>query len=400
MFRTKRTLLPLDDRGPLRVMFLVTSMPIGGAETLLVNLLRRMDRERFSPELCCLKEFGPLGRKMALEVPAVAGLLSNKFDVRVLGRLTRILRDRRVDAVVTVGAGDKMFWGRLAAWRAEVPVVCCALHSTGWPDTIGRLNRMLTRITDAFIGVAAGHGQHLVAVEKFPTEKVHVITNGVDTDLFHPMPAPEPLLHELRVTADTPIAGIVAALRPEKNHELLLRAMRLVVNELPQARLLVVGDGPRRSHLEAQVKKLGLEHSVQLLGSRSDIAGLLSVMRVFVLTSHNEANPVSILEAMASGKPVVATRVGSIAETVLDRETGFLAPPGDARRVARHLVHLLRKPQLAQRMGQRGREAVVTGWSVERMVQGYETLIADLYAAKCRAGRPSDQGLCWATAAR
>jgi glycosyltransferase involved in cell wall biosynthesis len=381
-------------------MFVTTSMPVGGAETLLVNLLRRMDRERFNPELCCLKDLGPLGRQMALEVPTVSQLLSSKFDVRVLGRLTRILRERRVDAVVTVGAGDKMFWGRLAAWRASVPVVCSALHSTGWPDGVGRLNRMLTRITDAFIGVAWGHGQHLVEVERFPAQKVHVITNGVDTDAFRPMPPPQELLAEFGLTADAPVAGVVAALRPEKNHELLLRAMRLVVNELPTARLLIVGEGPERSRIELLSRKLGLDESVRLTGSRPDIPALLSLFKVFTLTSHNEANPVSILEAMACGKPVVATRVGSVAETVLDRETGFLAPPGDARRIARHLLHLLRKPQLAQRMGQRGREAVVTGWSLDRMVAGYETLIADLYAAKCRANRPADQGLPWATAAR
>jgi glycosyltransferase involved in cell wall biosynthesis len=214
------------------------------------------------------------------------------------------------------------------------------------------------------------------------------------------MPPPQKVVEEFGIGDDTPVAGIVAALRPEKNHELLLRAMRLVVNELPKARLLVIGEGPERPRIEVFARKLGLSESVYLAGARSDVPELLSLLTAFVLTSHNEANPVSILEAMACGKPVVATRVGSVAETVLDRETGFLAPAGDARRIARHLLHLLRKPQLAQRMGQRGREAVVTGWSLERMVHGYETLITDIYAAKCRSRRPADQGLSWATMAR
>ena len=144
---------------PLRVMFLVTSMPVGGAETLLVNLVRRMDRRRFAPEVVCLKERGPLGEELAEELPVHFGLTAGKWDLRVLWRLTNLMKQRRADAVVTVGAGDKMFWGRLAAHRAGVPVIASALHSTGWPDGVGRLNRRLTPITHAFIGVAKPHGR-------------------------------------------------------------------------------------------------------------------------------------------------------------------------------------------------------------------------------------------------
>src|SRR4029077_8888497 len=100
---SSRQLKPLADRGPLRVMFVITCMPVGGAETLLVNLVRRLDRSRFAPELCCLKFFGPLGEELASEVPAFTGLLADKYDFRVWGRLTRLLRRRRIDAVITVG---------------------------------------------------------------------------------------------------------------------------------------------------------------------------------------------------------------------------------------------------------------------------------------------------------
>ena len=170
MLMSERKLSSLEDRGPLRVMFLLTSMPMGGAETLLVNLIRRMDRERFSPLLCCLKESGPLGEMLADEIPVFHDVIHGKYDWGVVRRLARLFVEQRIDAIVTVGAGDKMFWGRLAAHRARVPVVLCALHSTGWPDSIGRLNRLglLTRWTDAFIGVAAAHGRHLRDQERFP----------------------------------------------------------------------------------------------------------------------------------------------------------------------------------------------------------------------------------------
>src|SRR5262245_15828588 len=131
MSRRSANLIPILDRGPLRVMFLITSMPVGGAETLLVNLIRRLDRNRYHPTLSCLKALGPLGAVLAEEVPAWWNLIGGKYDVGVLRRLTRLLRHQRIDALVTVGAGDKMFWGRLAARAAGVPVVLCALHSTG-----------------------------------------------------------------------------------------------------------------------------------------------------------------------------------------------------------------------------------------------------------------------------
>lgn len=380
---TSRRLLPLSDRGPLRVMFVLTSMPVGGAETLLVNLVRRLDRSRFQPEFCCLKELGPLGEELAKEVPAHHGMLYCKYDVRVLGRLTRLFASRRIDAVVTVGAGDKMFWGRLAAWRARVPVVVSALHSTGWPDGVGRLNRMLTPLTDAFIGVAAEHGRFLVEHERFPAAKVYVIPNGVDVDRFQFSPLDRVALRRILDLDDaTPVVGIVAALRHEKNHLLFLRAAALVHAEMPQARFLIVGDGPERDPLERTTRQLGLERAVQFLGTRSDVPQVLSAIDVLALTSHTEANPVSILEAMAVQRPVVATRVGSVAESVEQGVTGYLAPSGDAEGIALRWLELLRDPEKARGMGRAGRELVLQRWSLEGMVEGYQQLVANIYEEK------------------
>jgi len=385
-----RTLTQLEDRGPLRVMFLITSMPVGGAETLLVNLIRRLDRERFVPLLCCFKELGPLGEVLATEIPAFEQMIKHKYDAGVVGRLAKLLRDERVDAVVTVGAGDKLFWGRLAARRAGVPVVLCALHSTGWPDAIGRLNRsrFMTRLTDAFIGVANSHARHLVEKEHFPTYKVRMISNGVDASRFHPERDSSALRRTLGLSATAPVAGIVAALRPEKNHEMFLQVAAQVRKEVPDAQFLIIGDGPERTKLERIAAELKLEGAVQFLGTRNDIPELLAALDVFVLTSRIEANPVSILEAMATGKPVVAPRVGSICESVNDGETGFLMDPNDTLQAASAVARLLSRPELARRMGQSGRAAVVDRWSLERMVEGYEDLIAEVYRRKSQEQRP------------
>jgi glycosyltransferase involved in cell wall biosynthesis len=384
MFRVNhRRFLPLADRGPLRVMFMLTSMPVGGAETLLVNLIRRLDRRRFAPELCCLKQLGPLGEELVAEVPAHAELLRSKYDLYVLPRLVRLLTERQIDAVVTVGAGDKMFWGRLAAWRARVPVIASALHSTGWPDGVGRLNRLLTPITDAFIGVAASHGRHLVENEGFPARKVHVIPNGVDVERFQFSPSARARLRaELGLPEKGHVVGIVAALRQEKNHVLFLRAAALVHKQLPEARFLIVGDGPEREKLEITAREARLSEAVLFLGTRSDVPELLSTIDVLALTSHNEANPVSILEAMAVERPVVSTRVGSVAESVEQGVTGCLVPPGDCEALAGRWLELLTNRDKALELGRAARELVVQRWSLERMVEGYEQLLAGIYDTK------------------
>ncbi|HEX4132355.1 MAG TPA: glycosyltransferase [Pirellulales bacterium] len=382
-YRRRRLVHP-DDRGPLRVMFVLTSMPVGGAETLLVNLVRRMDRTRFEPELCCLKTFGPLGEVLSQEMPAFTGLLQHKYDLAVLPRLTRLLRQRRIDAVVTVGTGgDRMFWGRLAAWCAGVPVVLSAIHSTGYPNHVELPNRLLAPWTDGFIAVAEPHGRYLATHEGCRADKVSVIPNGVDVERFSPRAVEESLRREIALPADAPVAAIVAALRPEKNHELFLRAAAEVLKQHPTAQFLVIGDGPQRSMLEALAGELGTNRAVHFLGTRHDVPELLALSRVLVLSSHMEANPVSILEAMACGVPVVATRVGSVDEAVHDGSTGYLTEPGNAAAIAERIAGLFDDPERAQAMGRVAREHVVARWSLEQMVQGYEDLIHRIYTAKC-----------------
>ncbi len=386
------------DRGPLRVMFLTTTMTIGGYETLLFNMIRRIDRQRVLPELCCLKEKGELGEALADEVPVFDRLLRHKFDVGVVRRLERLFRERRIDAVVTVGTGgDRMFWGRLGARRARVAVVVSAIHSTGVPDYIEWPNRLLARWTDAFIGAAAPHARYLIDEAGCPSDKVVVIPYGIDPERFAPRPANPALMAELGLTAENPVAGIVAVLRPEKHHELFLRAAALVRERLPEARFLIVGDGPRRPVIEQLRAELNLQDTVQMLGKRTDVPELLALMDVLLITSHMECSPVSILEAMGCGKAVIATRVGSIPESVEDGRTGFLVPPGDAEALAGRLCEVLSDRSLARQLGEQGRARILERFTLDRMTRQYEDLVIDLYRRKCRlAGfeQPSSTDAC------
>ena len=370
---------------PLRCLFINTSMPVGGAETLLLNLIRRLDTQQVRAEVVCLKQPGVLGEEIRADVPVHANILSSKWDARVLTRLVKLFRERQADAVVTVGAGDKMFWGRLAAHLSGVPVIASALHSTGWPDGVGRLNRLLTPITDAFIAVADGHGDFLRDFERFPDQKVRVIRNGIDCARFVPDPKARQLVRmELGLKRNTPVIGIVAALRPEKNHRMLLDVAARLRNRAGDLHWLIVGDGPERSSLEARSAKLGLCDRVRFLGTRQDTEQILASLDLFALCSDNEASPVSILEALACQVPVVATDVGSVRESIVEGETGCLVPAGDAEQMAARISRLIGDSAARARMGCAGRAHVQQNGSLESMVEGYQSLLSTLYEAQVK----------------
>ncbi len=367
-------------------MFLLTSMPVGGAETLLVNLVRRFDRDRINPLVACLKDKDVLGEELKQEIPVFENLIQHKYDFGVAGRLRRLFKQEQVDAIITVGAGDKMFWGRLGARRARVPVILSALHSTGWPDGVGRLNRMLTGITDGFIACARQHAEYQVQQEKFPSEKVFLIPNGIDTDRFVFDAASRNQWREkLGIATSTPVVGIVAALRPEKNHDLFLRAAKLTVAKLPNAEFVIAGDGPERQRLERLAETLALKTKTHFIGSTSDIPGVLSMVDLFALTSHNEASPVSIMEALSCRRPVVATDVGSIDESVIDGQTGFLVLPGDADNMSDRWCRLLSDTQLASQFGDAGRNHIMANSSLQSMTDGYTQLIETTFAIKTKS---------------
>ena len=373
---------PRFDR-PIRIMFLITSMPVGGAETLLVNMVRRYDPARVTPMIGCLKEKGVLGEELSSEIPVFENLIHHKYDMGVAVRLRKLFLEQKLDGIITVGAGDKMFWGRLGAKSARLPVILSALHSTGWPDGVGRLNRMLTGITDGFIACADSHAQYLVKNEKFPEAKVFMIPNGIDTNRFVADEIARNVWRtKLGIAAKAPVAGIVAALRPEKNHDLFLESARLTLGSIPEARFVIAGDGPERERLEALAAEKKISEQVHFIGSTSDIPGVLSMMDMFSLTSHNEAKPVSILEALSCERPVVATAVGSVNESVIEGATGFLVDAGDSQAMADRWVKILNDEKLRQQMGAVGRDHVIEHSSLDSMTTGYMELIESIFRSK------------------
>ncbi len=382
--------------GRLAVMFVATSLEVGGAERLLAEIINQLDLTRFRPMVACLKGAGPLAAQLA-EVPApvFANLMVNKFDLRVIHRLTRLMRRRKVDAVFTLNPGDKMFWGRLCAHLARVPVILSAIHSTGTlrPDgsmtsVIGWFNKRLTPFTDAFIALCEYQRDYLIKAEGLPAAKVEVIYNGIALEKARPTRPADEVRAELGLPPDAPVIGLVAVMRPEKRHDIFLRAAALILKRHPEARFLVVGDGPQRPRIESLWRALGLQSRVQLLGFRSDVVEVMNVMDVVALTSHPaDTFPLSLLEAMALGKPVVVTDIpGGIKEMVSGPTdtAGLIVAPQDPRTVARAVNQLLGNPDLARRLGEAGRARVAADFTIQQTVARLQDLIRDLARKKGR----------------
>ncbi|MSR46921.1 MAG: glycosyltransferase [Planctomycetes bacterium] len=373
----------MTDRDPIPVLFVNTDLRVGGQERVLVEVLRGLDRSKVRPVVACLKDEGALGPQVrALGVPLHAKLLAHKFDLRVLPRLIGLVRRERIEVVCTVGCGDKMFWGRLAGWLGGAKGIVSEIHKTrdasGRP-VIERMNRLLAPITDAFVAVAHGAADYLVEHEGVPRAKVVVIHNGVDVERFDGS-GRTAIRAELQLADDQVALMHVAVFRPEKGHAVVLRALRQVVDVEPRVRLFLIGDGPERPAIERTIAELSLGGHVTLLGQRDDVERLLAAGDIALLASFDrvETFPVALLEAMASGLPIVATRVGSVHEMVTEGENGTLVAPGEDVGLAGALLRLIGDPALRSKFGIRSSARARLDFHWENMVRAREQLFQTL----------------------
>jgi glycosyltransferase involved in cell wall biosynthesis len=261
----------------------------------------------------------------------------------------------------------------------------------GVTDRFETSNRALCGITDAFVAVARRQKEYLVRNEGFSASKIHVIHNGIDPHRFAPQAA-DPTVRSSRGIPDgAPLAGIVACLRREKSIETFLEATVLVRRQRVGAHFVIVGDGPERGRLEQTSSQLGLNDCVHFTGMCGDVRPWLHAMDVVTLVSICEAFPVSLLEAMGCGKPVVATAVGAIPEMVVHGKTGLLVAPRTPEQVASALCQLFDSAALARQMGRAARQHVENSFTLDSMVQGYESLFRRLLDNKRAKRTPAGQ---------
>ncbi len=369
---------------PITVLALETSMRIGGTETMLSQMLPRLDRRRFRAILCCVYELGALGERVQQAgVTVYHDIAKRPKDALVGSRLLQIVRREQPDVMFIVNQPLTQFWGTAVAALARVPVRIAAIRSTGKVDRIRRrmlINRILFPMMTRVTCLSDTHRRYLIEHERIPARQLEIVTNGVDLSRFERRTDASTVRRALGLADDQPVVGIVAMLRPEKAHDVFLRAVAEATRALPRLQALIVGEGTLRPSLEALAAELGITGNVRFLGARYDVPALIGAMDVAVLSSHPVVETLSnaVLEYMAGATPVVATRVGSVPEQVEDGKTGFLVDPGDWRALGERMRWLLQHRDDAARMGRAGRERVVERYTIDRMVQQHEALFERL----------------------
>jgi len=352
------------------------------------SLCLGLREQGFETALTTFRGLGEIGAQIAeAKVPVEGKLLSEPKSPFALPRLIQHLARESCDLLYVLDHGNALFLGRIAARLAGVPHQVCAVHRTRRADgspSLNLLDRILMPLSDKVIAVSNRQARYLQEEMGISPERVSVIHNGIDTRRFAPRPYGEERIarrRELGLPLQTPLLAIVAALRPEKHHELILEALQRSTHA-PSPHLLIVGAGARESAIRTYAEKLGVSDRVHWLGLRNDVPQILSIADLLVLSSHPvvETFPLCVLEGMAAQLPVVSTRVGSIEEMVLEGETGLLVPPSDARALANAIDQLLREPGRANAMGEAGREHVLRNFDQEIMVKATARLLRRVLA--------------------
>jgi glycosyltransferase involved in cell wall biosynthesis len=374
-----------DAPRPLPVLFLVPNLATGGAERQLAELVTRMDPARFRPLVVCLKTGGPFSdqiRAAGIEVLHLG--FRAGWDPRFPWRLARICRERGIRALVLRDFSTGAV-GRVVGRALGIRPVIMAEHSTGTVTPMRRhrvLERVLAPWCDGVIAVAEGQIPFLVGEKGHRRDRIRVIYNGIDVDRWSPRPPSRKILTEFAVPPDAPVVGIVAMLRPEKDHATFLRAAERLAARLPAARFFVVGEGTERAYLQRLAGELDLAGRVHFTGRRADVADLLSTFDACVLCSYTvETFPMAFLEAMALERPIVGTRVGGLPEMIDEGRNGFLVPPRDPEALAEALYRVVADREVARAMGRESRRLVRERFSVERMVRETERFIDSFFAS-------------------
>lgn len=372
---------------PIVLAELAGSAQYGGGERYLDVLFGRLDRSRFQPLLIC-PEPGPfVGAMQRRGIPTQVVTLSPLVNPSALLRLANLLARERVTILQTHGARANAY-GRLAGRLAGVPIVISTVHNSLQDYEIGHLKRGLYRtvlrltlpLVDRIICVSEALKNDVV--EECPTAADRTVTiyNGVDTAQFTPSGKRSEVRRACGV-GQGPMLVVIGRLTEQKGHRFLLQALPTLLAQWPTLRCVCVGEGELRETLSALATHLGVAQACRLTGSREDIPDILAAADVVVLPSLSEGFPFVLLEALAAGRPVVASRVNGVPELIEDGKTGRLVPPRDAGALSSALHEVLSDPDRSAAMAQEGCRLVRARFTADRMaaetVAVFESLIRE-----------------------
>jgi glycosyltransferase involved in cell wall biosynthesis len=383
-----------------KVLSLIAYMGAGGGETMAIETITRLDPERYERTICITRY-----EELLETAEPAAGMLrrAREAGVRVIGMqrpprahasrlassrlanlwrfwpILRMVRRERIDIVHGHLFGSNV-WACLIGRLARVRAVVAHEHMWAYGGSRGRalVDRwLIARWSDAFIAVSEEGRRRMIEVERIPADDIVLMRNAVAES---PRADPQRVRSEFGLAPEQPLVVSAGSLRAEKAYEVLIEAAAKLAEKIPEVTVLIAGDGPEREKLERAIAEFGVGDRVKLLGWRADVPDLVAAADVGVCCSDFEGGPLSVLEYMSAGRPVVATAVGGLPELVEDGVTGILIPPRDPAALAEAVGGLLTDPERRERLGAAGRSLREREYSFESYMQRLEGLYQSLLA--------------------
>jgi glycosyltransferase involved in cell wall biosynthesis len=378
----------------IKVLQMLATMPVGGAEDLVAAVVKGLNPDKFEVAAACIGEPGTVGRELkAAGYPVISlGLnLKRTSAWRLVAALRRLLRETQPDLLHTHLYHPNLY-GRLAALGLGLRGVVASVHNSyttlKWHRRI--LNYLLGWTADRVVAVSSKVWEDVRRYDGIPLSRLCLLPNGID------LAALETGLSRAEAKARLGVQGFclgaAGRLEEQKGHVHLLEALPQLQKEIPEIVLLVAGEGRRRAALEGRARELGIEGTVRFLGLRRDMPCIYRALDLFVQPSLWEGLPLALLQAMGAGLPVVATEVGGALEVIEDGVNGRLVPPGQARTLAGAILELYRQPEARARLGQEARQTVLDRYSQEVMLRRLENLYLEILRAHDFKGETSVPG--------
>lgn len=360
---------------PIPILYLITELSVGGAQTVLLHLLTHLNRERFTPVVVCLYngDGATAKRIKALGIPVIDVQMTRKYNVFALGRVSQLIRKYQ-PTIIHASLFHTNILARLLSPLTGTPIVISTEQTMNLEGKLRhKINRFTAPLVDKVVANADNVQQFYANQVGIPSEKLVLIYDGVKTS-DKPLISQTKARERLGLPLDSLIFGTIGRIDPVKGLDVLIQALP----KIDEGMLVLVGKGPDRSRLEALSKKLNLADKIHWAGYQSDVFEVLPAFDIFIQSSFREGLPSAILEAMSAGLPIIATTVGGTPEIVKEMETGLLVPPNDSGALATAINHLAKQPQLQQQMGQKGMKRIEKNFTLPRMISQYEQLYDQL----------------------
>lgn len=365
----------------IKVMYLVLEMDLGGLQRIVHQLINRIDKKRFVPYLCCLDRGGLFYEHLNLNSikTYILGRKPGPFDSKLFMKLCQILKGEEIDIIHSQNGctSHAALAGRLAGVKGIVHTD----HGRLVPDKRSAIweDRLSSFMIDRVVGVSDRLTEYLAATVKISRKKLMTIVNGVDTSKFVPLDLDQrrELRSAIGLSDSDRVIGTVCRLDPIKNLDFLIRCLPAISRSVPDAKLLIAGDGPSKDHLTAYAESVGMSSRVIFLGRTSNVENVLPMFDLYACTSLSEGTSMTILEAMSCAVPIIASDVGGNRRLV-DSANGLLFPLEDEDLFTKNVIAFLKNGALLKEMGSCSRKRALNDFSVDRFVAQYEELYHSL----------------------